>query len=128
MTSTECQKLQGKNEWDKKLSEKREWIIVKTKRFIWMGLIFLFGMVYQCPIRIIWGQTCAGCGMTRAIVSALKFDFRQACEYHPFYPIVILFAIYVFFREELFIGVLWEKIWLFVALILLTLRWMNGIL
>ncbi len=36
----------------------------------------------SCPILEITGIPCLGCGMTRALLSALKFDFKAAFSYH----------------------------------------------
>ncbi len=36
-----------------------------------------------CPIRWLTGIPCAGCGMSRAILSLLTGHFRDAYAYHP---------------------------------------------
>ncbi len=36
-----------------------------------------------CPIKFVIGVSCPGCGMTRACLSALRFDFADAFYYHP---------------------------------------------
>lgn len=49
-----------------------------------------------CPIRWITGISCAGCGMTRAYLSLLHLDIRQAFIYHPLFwsvPMVLLVLI-----------------------------------
>ncbi len=47
----------------------------------WLIVRILFGQF--CPLRIITGIPCPGCGMTRAALSVLTFHFAQALEYHP---------------------------------------------
>ena len=42
-----------------------------------------------CPIKHITGMSCAGCGMSRAILSALSLDFAAAFTYHPLWIIVL---------------------------------------
>ena len=36
-----------------------------------------------CPIRAITGIPCAGCGMTRSVISLIKLDLEAALYYHP---------------------------------------------
>ena len=50
---------------------------------------FLAGIT--CPIKFITGISCPGCGMSRACISALRFDFASAFHYHPLW-IMIPFA------------------------------------
>ena len=50
-----------------------------------------------CPIKFLTGIPCAGCGMTRAWVSALKLDFVQAFYFHPlFWTVPIGIFVYLF--------------------------------
>lgn len=42
-----------------------------------------------CPIKHITGISCAGCGMSRAVLSALSLDFAAAFAYHPLWIIVL---------------------------------------
>ena len=44
-----------------------------------------------CPIKFITGISCAGCGMSRAWISLLKLDLKNAFYYHPlFWSVPIL--------------------------------------
>jgi len=54
---------------------------------------FLKNYLYTiCPVVLLSGYPCPGCGMTRAMFKVLRFDFAGAWEMHPFiYPIGILF-------------------------------------
>ena len=53
---------------------------------------FLKNYLYTiCPVVLLSGYPCPGCGMTRAMFRVLRFDFAGAWEMHPFiYPIGIL--------------------------------------
>lgn len=51
-----------------------------------------------CPILYFTGIPCAGCGMTRAWLSALHLDFASAFHYHPLFGLVpilpVIFHLY----------------------------------
>lgn len=50
-------------------------------------LLYRFSGV-GCPIKWAVGVSCAGCGMTRAIFCALRFQFGKAFYYHPLFWMV----------------------------------------
>ncbi len=41
-----------------------------------------------CPIKFLTGISCAGCGMTRVLISAVCLDFSSAFEYHPLWIVL----------------------------------------
>lgn len=45
--------------------------------------------IYRCPFKAISGIPCPGCGMTRAVLSACKGDFREAFRYHPLWIVAV---------------------------------------
>lgn len=52
-----------------------------------------------CPIRWVTGISCAGCGMTRAYLSLLHLDIRQAFLYHPlFWSVPLILLVFVLHR------------------------------
>ncbi len=71
-------------------------IIVITVVFIVYGCLHLLGI--GCPIKFITGVSCAGCGMTRACISAAHLDFGKAFYYHPLFPLLIPMGI-LFYLE-----------------------------
>lgn len=90
-------------------------------------LIFVLCLFYRCPFKLFLHVECPGCGMTRAMISVLKLDFRQAFEYHPLFPIVILGGVYYMFRTQfrkwLHIGAEQENVMLLVAGLIFLGRW-----
>lgn len=51
------------------------------------GLMFALGIT--CPIRFLTGISCPGCGMTRAVFSALRFRFVEAFRFHPLWILLL---------------------------------------
>ena len=51
----------------------------------------------SCIILKLTGIRCPGCGMTRAIISALSFNFRDAFSHHfMFWSLPILYLCFLF--------------------------------
>jgi len=50
--------------------------------------------ILGCPFRFVLGLPCPGCGMTRAWLAAMRFDFHTAFRMHPLFllapPLLIL--------------------------------------
>lgn len=64
-------------------------------------ILVLFYYLAGCPIRWLFGFTCPSCGMTRAAISLLKFDFVSAYGYHPLVFLLPVFAIIYCVRNRL---------------------------
>ena len=53
-----------------------------------------------CPIRWLTGIPCAGCGMTRALISFATCHFREAVRFHPLvFAVPPAFLLWVFRRR-----------------------------
>jgi len=63
-------------------------------------LLFLM-FVYKCPFSYFFGVPCPGCGVSRAYLAALHFDFRAAFAYHPLFFTVAPAILYVAHRNVL---------------------------
>lgn len=69
---------------------------------------FLFSM--SCPMVVLTGYPCPGCGMTRAVIALLKGDFYRAYQMHAFVYVLIVYAIlFVIWRYGLKKDLLWIK-------------------
>lgn len=66
-----------------------------------ISILVLFYCFVGCPIRWLFGITCPSCGMTRAAISLLKFDFASAYFFHPLVFTLPIFAIIYCFRKRL---------------------------
>lgn len=71
--------------------------IIKTLLVIAIFLLYLF--VIGCPIRFIFGITCPGCGLTRAMLSVLHLDFEKALYYHPLWSLFIVLILLNVLKE-----------------------------
>ena len=58
-------------------------------------------LFYRCPARTIFNMDCPGCGLTRACLSALRFDFKAAFEYHPLFPLFGAWMVYFILYEPI---------------------------
>lgn len=68
---------------------------------ITVGVIASLYMIAGCPIKAVTGISCAGCGMTRALISAATGHFRKAFYYHPlFWAVPIGFLVFLL-RERI---------------------------
>ena len=66
---------------------------------IFLALLVLWLIVLPgCPFRAVTGIPCPGCGMTRAWLSALAFDFSAAFSQHPMFWSVPVLA-WAFWRD-----------------------------
>lgn len=55
-------------------------------------------LLYHCPFRYVFGVSCPGCGMTRALLAAVFSDFETAFSYHPLFPLLIPAALWLGLR------------------------------
>ena len=70
-------------------------IIIVVCVIVFYGLIFALGIT--CPVKYLTGASCPGCGMTRACLSALRFDFASAFYYHPLWILMLPLAALLIF-------------------------------
>ena len=69
-------------EWMKKHN-----IAKKCFSLFLLGVCLLF--FYKCPFDYLFGISCPGCGMTRALFSVFLLRFGRAFHYHPGIYLVI---------------------------------------
>ena len=70
------------------------------------AIYLIFNIVgISCPIKFLTGISCPGCGMTRALIHALRLDFAAAFFYHPLWiglipAVIAYFWLYVKGKEK----------------------------
>ena len=102
----------------------------KYKAYVIFALCFvaliLTMMLFHipCPIKYLTGMSCAGCGMTRALLSALSLDFSAAFYYHPLwillFPTALLLIVFkakkkkIAFNAVLYcVAILFFAVWIY---------------
>lgn len=107
------------------MSDKIKITLKKQLGYLFLSVILI--CFYRCPVKLVFGIDCPGCGMTRAFLAALRFDYKAAFDYHPLFPIFGLETVYVFFRnlfpEKIFVSKKIEYIISICSLILLIVVW-----
>ena len=66
-----------------------------------------------CPIKYITGISCAGCGMSRAWISLLHLNIKDAFYYHPLFWLPVPALIVFFMKNKINIKI--YKIFIFTA-------------
>ena len=88
---------------------KHYWLSVLIAAAVVVLLNLLFGTV--CPFRILFGLPCPGCGITRALLALIRFDFASAVRLHPlspaFFLLLLLFPVFRYGIREHF--AVWVK-------------------
>ena len=74
---------------------------IKNKLYLTFSYIIILVIFWilqvPCFFKHFLGFECIGCGMTRAILCALKLDFRAAFAYHPmFWSMPLLYLYFLF--------------------------------
>ncbi len=67
-----------------------KWVILAVVAYFALFQHFLYTI---CPLVLITGFPCPGCGMTRAAFQVLKLDFSGAWHMHPFIYLIILLMV-----------------------------------
>ncbi len=58
--------------------------------------VILYISPVACPILDLFGVHCLGCGMSRAVISVLRFDFSAAFSYHlMFWSLPLLYLCFL---------------------------------
>lgn len=62
----------------------------------------LYYLKVPCLFKQFFGIECFGCGMTRAVISALKLNFIEAFNFHPMFWSVPILYVYIIKDGKLF--------------------------
>ena len=73
-------------------------------------LVILWELNVKCIFLSLFDIPCPGCGMTRALLAALRLDFKQALFYHPMFWSIPVLGAYFLFDGGLFKKKLWNNL------------------
>lgn len=73
-------------------------------------LVALWKLDFRCIFQSFFDIPCPGCGMTRALLAALRLDFKQAFSYHPMFWSVPVLGAFLLFDGGLFKRKLWNNL------------------
>ncbi len=82
-------------------TQKKYKIYTTISQVLSVVLLIILYLIFGCPLKLLTGVSCAGCGMTRALFAALKGDFSMAFYYHPLFWCVPLGFIIVAYRKKI---------------------------
>ena len=68
---------------------KRDWIRALFPAAAVLFLAAVFSLWIGCPLRRLFGLSCPRCGVSRALLGALRLDFSEAFRFHPLWPLVL---------------------------------------
>lgn len=71
-------------------------IILLVLGTVYAVLCMFTGIGIPCPIKLITGLYCPGCGVSRMCLSIIKLDFQSAYHYNPCLFILSPFIIILF--------------------------------
>lgn len=83
-----------------KIKNAKEKLITCLLIAVIVAVMYLFHI--PCPFKAIFSIPCPGCGMTRAYLSLLSFDFVKALEYNPMFWSVPVLLVFYFFDGRVF--------------------------
>ena len=72
--------------------------------FIYFIILYILTVIFKtslCPIKKLFGISCFGCGLTRAFMSILAFDFKSSIEYNVL-SLPLLFGIVAYISVIIF--------------------------
>lgn len=87
---------------------------------IYIILAYIFDFV-SCPITLITGFPCSGCGITRATISLFKFRFYEAFYYQPCIFILPFILVIILFKNKTFFRSLYNSKILWIILIIIVI-------
>jgi len=61
--------------------------------------VILYSYTVGCLLNRLTGITCPGCGLSRAYLACLRLDFAAAFAYHPLFPLLPPYILYILWHH-----------------------------
>ena len=71
---------------------------------VYAGFVLLTGLAIPCPIRLVTGLKCPGCGITTCLLSLIRLDFHAAFHANPLvFCLLLQAACYWLYRTRRYV-------------------------
>lgn len=84
----------------RKIKELKNSLLLTTVYLLLVSVFWLFDV--PCLFERFLGVSCPGCGMSRAVLSALRWDLAAAFSYHPMFWSMPVLYVYFLCNGRLF--------------------------
>lgn len=91
------------------------------------ALTVLYFLGFSCLFQRFFGISCPGCGMTRAMLAALRLQFRAAFAYHPMFWSMPILYLYFLSDKGIFRKKIWDRVILYGIGAGFVLNWLINI-
>lgn len=101
--------------------------ILKSSLF-WIALYLIYALIRNifklesCPVKLLIGLPCPGCGMTRSILCLLKLDIKGSFRYNALWLILLFIVVVAILkRYGIFKKLYYSRVfWILIGAIILT--------
>ncbi len=97
-------------------------LLITAAYLAFVALMRFLGIT--CIFKFLFDVSCPGCGITRACLSALRFDFRAAFDYNPMFWAVPVLYLYFLCDGTVFKNKIADTAIISVILAGLAVNWM----
>ncbi len=63
---------------------------------VYAGIVTILHHGIPCWFHVITGLKCPGCGITRSMLSLLRFNFKDVLRYNLFAPLIVFYLGWIF--------------------------------
>jgi len=112
---------------EKNVTGKTESVLKKRLMLALMiaAIYIIFDVIgIGCPIKFFTGISCPGCGMTRAVMAALRLNFHDALYYHPLF-FLVPFMVSLYFFGDYFKSKFVKYFWAVIIILFLTVYFLR---
>ncbi len=87
---------------------------------LYVLITYLFH-VTSCMTKLIFGIPCPGCGLSRAFMVFIRFDFKSVIYYNATLLIMPLLIFVIIFKDVNWVGKIYKNRWFWVTVLLVSI-------